>query len=77
VLGGPSTGRFLIIRLVDVKSNESEHLEKMKEQIRNQLTTSEFTHQIYLWLERQRQISFIHRAGESSLKQLTSLHNTP
>ncbi|MEO5969756.1 MAG: peptidylprolyl isomerase [Bdellovibrionia bacterium] len=73
VLGGTAAGRFLILKLVDVKSNEGENLEKMKDQIRNQLTTSEFAHQISLWLERQRQTAFIHRSGESPLKELISL----
>ncbi len=77
LLGGTSAGRFLILKLVDVKSNENEHLEKMKEQIRNQLATSEFAHQISLWLERQRQLAFIHRAGDSSVKELNSSPISP
>lgn len=71
IFGSPSQG-FYILKLVDVQSNESARLEKMKEEIRNQLLAAEYQHQIQLWLERQRQSAFIHRAGEASLPGLTS-----
>jgi peptidyl-prolyl cis-trans isomerase SurA len=77
VLGGISEGHFLILKLVDLKSNESEHLEKMKDQIQNQLTTSEFLHQISIWLDRQRQIDFIHRTKEASLEAPASAPTQP
>jgi peptidyl-prolyl cis-trans isomerase SurA len=63
VFGGPP-GPYLIIKLIDVKSDDSARLSKMKEEIRNQLIASEYQHQIQLWLDRQRQTAFIHRAGE-------------
>lgn len=58
---------FFILKLVDLKSAESERYEKNKEEIRQQLSTAEFQHQIALWLERQRLNSFIHRAGDPAL----------
>jgi peptidyl-prolyl cis-trans isomerase SurA len=66
--GGTTNGRFYILKLIDVRSNESERLDKMKEEIRTQLTAGEYSHQISLWLERQRQLAFIHRAGEPAIK---------
>jgi peptidyl-prolyl cis-trans isomerase SurA len=67
VFGGPANGAYMILKLSDVKSSDSEKYEKMKDEIRNQLFSSETQHQISLWLERQRQEAFIHRAGESSI----------
>lgn len=64
VFGGPQAGAFYILKLEDIRSAESERFEKMKDEIRNQLTTAEYQHQISLWLERQRLGSFIHVAGE-------------
>ena len=65
---------FFILKLVDLKSAESERYEKIKEEIRQQLSTAEFQHQIALWLERQRLNSFIHRAGDPAL---TTVNLTP
>jgi parvulin-like peptidyl-prolyl isomerase len=66
VFGGPQSGAYLILKLVDAKSSDSEQYEKKKEQIRNQLIATEYQHQIALWLDRQRLISFIHHAGDPS-----------
>ncbi len=66
VLVGPG-GSFFILKLADVKSSETERFEKMKEEIRNQLAAAEYQHQISLWLQRQRQKSFIHKTGEPSI----------
>lgn len=65
---------FFILKLVDLKSAESERYEKTKEEIRQQLSTAEFQHQITLWLERQRQNSFVHRAGDPAQ---VNLNQTP
>jgi peptidyl-prolyl cis-trans isomerase SurA len=65
VFGTPQTG-YSILKLVDVKSGENDRFDKMKDEIRNQLTAAEYQHQISLWLERQRQTAFIHRAGEAA-----------
>ena len=61
IFGGLSSRAYYIVKLVDVKSSEPSKIEKMKYEIRNQLTASEYQHQISLWLERQRQVSFIHK----------------
>jgi peptidyl-prolyl cis-trans isomerase SurA len=63
-------GGYIILKLVDVASAETERFNKMKDEIRNQLATAEYAHQIQLWLERQRQSTFIHRAGEPSVPGL-------
>jgi peptidyl-prolyl cis-trans isomerase SurA len=71
VFGSPQGG-YSILRLVDIKTTDNERFEKMKDQIRGQLTAAEYQHQISLWLERQRQSAFIHRAGEASTVGLPS-----
>jgi peptidyl-prolyl cis-trans isomerase SurA len=67
VFGGPANGAYMILKLSDVKSSDTEKYEKMKDEIRNQLFSNETQHQISLWLERQRQDAFIHRAGDNSI----------
>ncbi len=64
VLGTPQT-RFFILKLEDVRSQESDQLAKMKEEIRGHLAADEYQHQIALWLERQRQSAFVHHAGQA------------
>jgi len=66
IFGNPSLA-YYILKLEDVSSNESSQFEKMKEEIRSQLMATEFQHQIELWIDRQRQNAFIHRAGEPSI----------
>ena len=53
-------GRHLILKLVDIRSNETEQLEKMKDEIRAQLMAKEYEQQIKLWVERKRQSAVIH-----------------
>ena len=65
--GSTAGGAFYIVKIVDVKSGDTERYEKTKEEIRNQLAAQEYQHQIQLWLERQRQTAFIHRAGEPAV----------
>jgi peptidyl-prolyl cis-trans isomerase SurA len=60
ILESPSKTRFYILKLVNINSNESPRLHQIKDEIRNELTTQEYKHQIALWLERQRQLAFIH-----------------
>lgn len=71
VLGSADAGLF-ILYLADVKSGESNRLDKMKDEIRAQLAATEYQHQISLWLERQRQGSFIHRAGVPLLTEIAA-----
>ena len=67
---GSVKDKLFIIKLADVSSGDNQRYEKVKDEIRNQLAASEYQHQIALWLERQRQSSFIHRAGEPSVPGL-------
>lgn len=70
LLGGEASGRYFILKLVGIKTDDSDQLAKKKEEIRSHLASIEYQHQIKLWLERQRQSAFIHRAGESSVKEI-------
>ncbi len=71
VFGSPQSG-FSVIKLFDLKTGDTDRLEKMKDEIRGQLAASEYQHQISLWLDRQRQNAFIHRAGEAATQGLPS-----
>ena len=62
IFGTP--GQYYIVKLVDIQSNQNEELDKMKEEIRSQLASKEYQRQVEIWLERKRQLAFIHRAGE-------------
>jgi peptidyl-prolyl cis-trans isomerase SurA len=77
IFGGSQAGAFFILKLADVKSSDSDRFNKVKEEIRSQLAASEYQHQISLWLERQRQIAFIHRAGDPSVAGLAAPASTP
>ncbi|MDR3607480.1 MAG: peptidylprolyl isomerase [Oligoflexia bacterium] len=66
VIGNGKSG-FMIVKLVDVKTGESARLIKLKDEIRQQLIATEYQHQIQLWLQRQRQASFIHIAGQPNI----------
>lgn len=70
IFGSAESGGFYILKLLDVKSGDTDRFEKMKDEIRNQLYLAESQHQISLWLERQRQRAFIRKAGESSIAGL-------
>lgn len=74
VFGTPANG-YYILKLEDVQSNDSAHFDKTKEEIRNHLIAAEYQHQISLWLDRQRQKAFIHKAGEQSLMGIPATGN--
>ena len=74
IFGGPAAHVYMILKLASLTTGSNEQLEKMKEEIRAQLATTEYQHQISLWIERQKQSSFIHRAGESTTKELPVSH---
>lgn len=59
---GDAKHGYYIVKLIDVKSGESDRLQKVRDEIRGQLTGSEYQHQIQLWLQRQRQTAYIRRA---------------
>lgn len=66
VFGTATSGAFYILKLLDVRSDDSSRLDKLKPEIESHLMNTEYQHQIQLWIERQRQTAFIHRAGEKS-----------
>ena len=66
ILGNETSGLF-ILKLVDLKSGQEEKLAHERDQIRNSLLASEYQHQVELWIQRQRQKTFIHFAGTDSL----------
>lgn len=72
IFGGTQAGAYYILKLEDVRTADSERLDKMKDEIRNQLSTGEYQHQIALWLERQRLTAFIHKSGDPSIAGLPS-----
>jgi peptidyl-prolyl cis-trans isomerase SurA len=59
---GDAMHGYYIVKLVDVKTNESDRLQKVREEIRSQLLASEYQHQIQLWLQRQRQTAYIRKS---------------
>lgn len=64
---GSSSDQFFILKLLDIRSGQEDKLQKMREEIRNNLAITEYQRQISLWLERQRQTAYIHIAGEPSI----------
>ena len=65
IQGGEKSGGYFILRLSDASNSDTAGLDRVKDEIKEQLLASEYQHQIQLWLERQRQAAFIHRAGEA------------
>lgn len=61
-LVGDQKSGFFIIKLVDKKSGEDEYYQKMKEEIRANLSTKEYQAQISLWLVKQRQSASVHKS---------------
>lgn len=70
IFGGQQAGAFFILKLEDIRSAEGDRLNKMKEEIRAQLSNEEYQRQITLWIDRQRQGSFVHVAGEATFASL-------
>jgi peptidyl-prolyl cis-trans isomerase SurA len=62
VVGNPKS-RLMILKLLSVEAAEDSRFLRLKEEIRNQLAASEYQHQIQLWLARQEQQAFVHRAA--------------
>ena len=70
IFGGASEQAFYILRLKDIKTADTERFNQVKEEIRGLLAATEYHTQISLWLERERQTAFIHRAGEPTTQGL-------
>ncbi len=62
VVVGNAKSRLMILKLISVGAAEDSRFARLKEEIRNQLAASEYQHQIQLWLARQEQQAFVHRA---------------
>jgi peptidyl-prolyl cis-trans isomerase SurA len=62
---GDGASRLFILKIVEVSSTEDSRFASVREEIRNQLAAIEYQRQIQLWLERQEQQAFIHRAPAS------------
>ncbi len=54
------SGRHFILKLYDIRSTETEQMEKMKDEIRGKLMAKEYEQQVGLWVERKRQSAVIH-----------------
>ncbi len=61
---GSTKQALMILKLVDISTGEDAKFARMKEEIRNQLHAGEYQRQIQLWLARQEQAAFVHRAGD-------------
>jgi peptidyl-prolyl cis-trans isomerase SurA len=58
VLKGPNG--YMIVKLVDAKSAESQKFNEAKEQIREQLAKEEYKKQLVIWAERARNSAYVH-----------------
>lgn len=61
--------QYTLFQRTQSNTDDDQQFEKVKAQIRNQLTDGEFQRQIRLWLERQREVNFVQVASD--------LPNTP
>ncbi len=69
ILGNAKT-QFFIIRLDDIQKAEDAKFKALSDQIRGGLANVEYQRQLTLWFERQRDLAFIHRAGDPSIAGL-------
>jgi peptidyl-prolyl cis-trans isomerase SurA len=67
---GNSKSKYFFIRIASVRAADDQRLKLVQDQIRAQLAGGEYQRQLQLWLERQRQIAFIRRAGDPSIAGL-------
>lgn len=63
-----SKSLFLIVKLVDIKSEADDSFEKKKEEIKNQLAQEEYRVQLALWLEKQGAEAYIYEATHEEKK---------
>lgn len=69
VIGNDKAG-YLLFTLYSMRAVESESSKRRMNEIRGSLASVEYQHQLTLWLERQRQASYIRRAGDASIAGL-------
>lgn len=55
---GVSSG-YYILKLIDIRSGQSDHIEAQKNRIREELAKSEYARQLNLWTERAKQNAYI------------------
>jgi peptidyl-prolyl cis-trans isomerase SurA len=51
---------FMIVKLIDMKSSESNEFQKVKEELRREMATKEYQKQIFIWAERARNDAYVH-----------------
>jgi peptidyl-prolyl cis-trans isomerase SurA len=61
-VNGDAKEGFFIVKLEGVQTRPDEKLQKLREDVRNQLAGTEYQRQITLWLERHRAKAYIHLA---------------
>jgi hypothetical protein len=66
---GSEKSSFFITKVEEIKTKLEDRMSQAKEEIRAQLGATEYQRQIVLWLERQRQKSFISLAGKPLLQK--------
>lgn len=66
VLGNEKSFYF-VMKVADIQSSREAEFQRVKEQIRAQLSAKEYQRQIDLWLDRQRSVAFVHFAGQPFL----------
>ena len=69
VIGSDKAG-YLIFKLASVRTEESSATKRKTNEARGLLAGTEYQRQLNLWLERQRSVSFIRKAGDSSVAGL-------
>jgi parvulin-like peptidyl-prolyl isomerase len=69
ILGNAKT-KYFFLRLASVHAAEDQRLKQVSDQIRAKLAGGEYQRQLQLWLERQRQVAYIRRAGDPPIAGL-------
>ncbi len=77
VFGSIKAGGFFILKLAGVQLAESERYQKIKEEIRAKLATTEYQRQIDFWLEREKQTASVHLAPEEGTVAPPAPSDTP
>jgi peptidyl-prolyl cis-trans isomerase SurA len=67
---GNAKSRYFFLRLESEHPADDQRMKQVTDQIRTQLAGGEYQRQLQLWLERQRQTTFIRRAGDAPIAGL-------
>ncbi len=51
---------YMMVKLIDIRSSQSDKFNEIKEQIREQMAKEEYKKQLYLWAERSKNNAYIH-----------------